>query len=131
MTDPRAQEIIDVVYMLSNDFGIPVTISRIVPSTEAATPIPIDRNIFGTQTNSQSLTFNVNVIIESQKLNDMPTLVGQKPKEEIRFITIANSFKLQDEVLYGGKKYRVEHVEPVPFVGSDVVDFVRVFREVG
>lgn len=122
--DPRAMNIINQVSSLSTQFGVPVTVNRVL---QATTPI---RNVFGTPTNATPQIFTANVIIESEKIDLMATLAGGKPKEVLKLITNAGTFFLGDELVYGGHTYKVEYMQPVPFIGSDVVDFVHASREV-
>ncbi|GIM47035.1 hypothetical protein DNHGIG_25840 [Collibacillus ludicampi] len=122
--DPRAQSIVNQVASLSGQFGVTVTVKRIV---QAATPI---RNVFGTPMNATTETFTANVIIESQKIDLMATIAGGKPKEVLKLITNAGTFLLGDEIVFNGHTYKVEYLQPVPFVGVDVVDFVHATREV-
>lgn len=124
MTDSRAQDIINQVASLSGQYGSTVTVKRVVEST---TP---KRDVFGTPSNATTNTFTASVIIESQKLNSMPTLVGMKPKEELKLIANAGTFLANDEFQFSGHTYKVNFVEPVPFIGTDVVDFVHAQREV-
>lgn len=127
--DTRAQEIINQIASLSGSFGISVTGSRLV--TTADTP----RNSFGTPIDGngnpiQPQTFTANMIPESQKIDWTPTLAGGKAKEVLKLITSAGIFQSGDELKYGPHTYKVTFIEPVPFAGSDVVNFVHAFREV-
>lgn len=127
--DSRAQEIINQISALSGSFGVSVTVSRtvITPSTQ--------RNAFGTPIGVTPIgvtptTFSQNVIIESQKIDLTPTLAGGKAQELIKMISTAGVFKPGDEITYNAHKYKVNELQPVPFVGTDVVDFVHAAREV-
>lgn len=127
--DARAQEIINQIATLSGSFGVSVTGSRTVVTH--ATP----RNAFGTpvDANGNKLapqTFPANVIIESQNIDWTPTLAGGKAKEVLKMIVSAGIFQNGDEIQYGAHTYKVNHLQPVPFVGTDVVDFVHASREV-
>lgn len=122
--DPRAQQITDRVAMLSSQYGTPVTVTRII---QAATPI---RNAFGTPTNSATTTFTANVIIDSQKINTLPTLVGSKPKEELRLIVSTGLLLNNDEFVMNGHAYKVHAVDPFHFGLTNVVDMVLSSREV-
>lgn len=122
--DPRAQSIVNQVASLSGQFGVQVTVNRVV---QAATPV---MNVFGTPVNGTVQTFTALIIIDSQKLNTLPTLIGMKPKEELKVISNAGTFLVNDEIIYNGNTYKVEFLEPVPFIGTDVVDLVHAYREV-
>lgn len=122
--DSRAQNIVNQVASLSTQFGVSVTVNRVV---QAATPV---RNVFGTPTNATTNTFTAKVIIESEKIDLMATIAGGKPREKLKLITNAGTFLLGDELVYGGHTYKVEFMQPVPFIGTDVVDFVHASREV-
>ncbi|NRD80288.1 hypothetical protein HPT25_23480 [Bacillus sp. BRMEA1] len=127
--DGRAQEIIDQISALSGSFGVTVIYSRIVVTD--STP----RNAFGTPIDASGnplvpQSFTANVIIESQKIDETPTLAGGKAKELLKLITSAGIFLAGDELKYGSHTYKVNFIEPVPFVGTDVVNFVHAAREV-
>lgn len=125
MNTNRAQDIISQVASLTGQFGASVTITRTTTSPGAST------DVFGTPVNpTPPIPFTTSVIVESLKKNVMPTLVGMKPKEELRLIANEGIFLENDEVQYSGHIYKVNFVEPVPFMGSDVVDFVHAQREV-
>lgn len=127
--DSRAQEIINQIASLSGSFGVTVTGSRMVITADTS------RNSFGTPIDGngnpiQPQTFTANVIPESQKIDWTPTLAGGKAKEVLKLITIAGTFQNGDELKYSTHTYKVNFIEPVPFAGSDVVNFVHSVREV-
>lgn len=122
--DANAQSIINQVSSLTGSFGTPVTVNRVVQSQ---TPV---RDVFGQPENATTQTFTLNVIVESQKPNLMAILAGGKVKEELRLIVQAGQILNGDEVVYGGNTYKVTFAQPVPFAGSDVVDFIHAEREV-
>lgn len=122
--DQRAQEIASQFQLIASQFGVTVTVNRTVQSQ---TPV---RSPFGTPLNATTTTFTTNVIVESQKINTMPTLAGGKPKEELKLQTLPGVVQSNDMITYNGHAYKVMFVEPVPFVGTDVVDFIHAERVV-
>lgn len=127
MTDSRANDIITQVSSLTKQFGSTVTVTRTTKVVDPSESV----DVFGTPLNPNNpAPFTTQVIIESQKLNTMPTLIGGKPKEELKMIANAGTFLSDDEIQYSGHTYKVNFVQQVPFISSDVVDFVHAEREV-
>jgi|SRR5579875_3352030 len=118
----KAQELSNNINMLTATFGMPVTATRTVGTTQ--------RNVFGTPINGTQQTFTTNVIIDSDKLDLTPTLAGGKPKEIVNLITVAGTFQTGDELQYNGHTYKVESLQPIPFMGMSTADFVQASREV-
>lgn len=120
--DSRAQEIINQITSLSGSYGVSVSVSRTTGATQ--------RNVFGTPIDGITQSFTTNVVIESEKIDLTPTVAGGKAKEVLKLIASSGIFKVGDELRYGTHTYKVEFLQPVPFAGTDVVDFVHAAREV-
>jgi hypothetical protein len=118
----KAQELISNISMLTANFGMSVTATRTTGTTQ--------RNVFGTPINGTQQTFTANVIVDSDKMDFTPTLAGGKPKEIVNFITVSGTFQAGDELQYSNHTYKVDGVQPVPFMGMNTADYVKVVREV-
>lgn len=118
----KAQELSSNIGMLTSKLGISVTGSRITGPTQ--------RNVFGTPIDGSKQTFTASVIFDSDKLDLIPTLAGGKAKEIINLITVPGTFQTGDELQYNAHTYKVEGIQPIPFMGLDTADFVKAAREV-
>lgn len=120
--DSKAQELKNNITMLTTNFGVSVTATRGIGATQT--------NVFGTPINGTQQTFTANVIIDSDKLDLTPTMAGGKPNEIINLITVPGAFQTGDELQYNNHTYKVESIQPVPFMGMNTADYVRAAREV-
>lgn len=118
----KAQELSQNISSLTANFGIQVTATRMAGVTQ--------RNIFGTPIDGSANTFTANVIVDNDKMDLTPTLAGGKAKEIISLITVAGTFLAGDELQYNNHTYKVDGIQPVPFMGMGVADYVSAAREV-
>lgn len=122
MMDSRVQDLISQIGSISSDFGVSVTVTRPAKGTQY--------DIYMDPVDGSPQTFTANIIIDSDKMDLLPTLAGGKPKEILKMITVAGTFQAGDELIYNGHTFKVGPIQPVPFAGTDVADYVQASREV-
>lgn len=114
---------VDFGYLLAMH-GITVSVSRIVQSSVT------QRDIYGTPQNYTPTTFQANIVIFEQKLDETMVLAGGKPKEILRFAVTPGTLIENDDVTYGPHQYQVTEVAPLNIAGSDSLDMVTATRQV-
>jgi len=108
--------------MILTNFGINVTVNRVQAATQY--------DIYATPLDATTNTFTATIVIESEKMDLTPTLAGGKPVEKLKLLTLPGIFLTGDEIQYGGHTYKVNFLQPTPFQGVNVVDYIYATREV-
>lgn len=120
--DSRVPDLISQIGSISSNYGVSVTATRPAKGTQF--------DIYMDPIDGTPKPFTANIIIDSDKMDLLPTLAGGKPKEILKMITAAGTFQAGDELAYNGHTFKVGTVQPVPFAGTDVADYVDAYREV-